>query len=113
MAIKPRRQPTPADIEAFGDAADKPVPRSEPAPEPTPEPPAPPSTRGGQAAARPTGASTAWPDGVARTLTLRYPDPSIPQLLAALAEADERSQHNTAVRALRRGLEELQREAGL
>lgn len=117
MAIKPRRpQPTAEEIEAFGAAAD-----AAQKPPTTEAPTAPTPSRGGDAptpaapVARTVPAATRgqWPVGLARTLTIRYPDPVIPQLLAELAELDDRSQHNTALRALRRGLDELKRETGL
>lgn len=111
MAIKQRRQPSAADVEAFGEAADQPSREAAPTPEPPTAKPAPAPT---PVAERSVQASAgAWPAGLARTLTLRYPDPTIPQLLAELAMHEERSQHNTAVRALRRGLEEFKRDAGL
>lgn len=51
-----------------------------------------------------------WPAGVPKTLLVRYPDPTIPQMLAELARLDERSQHAIAVRALKRGLDALKNE---
>ncbi len=131
MAIKSRKAVDPAAIEAFGDAADAPA-------EPSKAQAAAESDSGGGAPAasrreptrstatrRPpiaaatpakpvrSSANEAWPEDLAKTLTLRYPDPTIPQLLAELAVFDDRSQHNTAIRALRRGLDELKRDAGL
>ncbi|GAB3306010.1 hypothetical protein GCM10027427_35650 [Pseudoclavibacter terrae] len=55
--------------------------------------------------------SSGWPDNVARSLLVRYPDPELPALLAEVAALEERSNNATAVRALRRGLEVLLDEA--
>lgn len=55
--------------------------------------------------------SSGWPDNVARSLLVRYPDPELPVLLAEVAALEERSNNATAVRALRRGLEVLVNEA--
>lgn len=55
--------------------------------------------------------SSGWPDNVARSLLVRYPDPELPALLAEVAALEERSNNATAVRALRRGLEILMNEA--
>ncbi len=55
--------------------------------------------------------SSGWPDNVARSLLVRYPDPELPALLAEVAALEERSNNATAVRALRRGLEILLNEA--
>lgn len=113
MAIKTRKPIDPAAVEAFGAAPDAPA--SDAAPPVTlssPEPPAPqpPRTR---AVAPVEDAPVMWTRGVARTITLRYADPTLPQLLAEIAALDERSQHKVALRALRRGLDELKREHGL
>jgi hypothetical protein len=99
MAIKPRRQATPEAIEAFGDAAE---PTSATPPTPSPAPTV--------AAHQRPSTPGEWPAGLARALQIRYPDPSLPKALADLAARDERSQHAIAVRALRRGLEELAKE---
>lgn len=48
---------------------------------------------------------------VAKSMLIRYPDAELPESLAALAELEERSQHATALRALRRGIAELTKEA--
>lgn len=113
MAIKTRKPIDPAAVEAFGAAADAPTRDAGPPATPsTPEPSAPLPAR-----ARPTApvddAPATWPRGVARTITLRYADPTLPQLLAEIAALDERSQHKVALRALCRGLDELKREHGL
>lgn len=55
--------------------------------------------------------SSGWPDNVARSLLVRYPDPELPALLAEVAALEERSNNATAVRALRRGLQILLTEA--
>lgn len=112
MAIKRRPTPDPATeaaIEAFGDAAERPT-------ETTSErPAAAKSVAAGRipkktAAAAVTPAAE-WPTDVARTLLIRYPDLEMPALLTEVARLEERSQHSTAVRALRRGLEVLKNEA--
>lgn len=54
-----------------------------------------------------------WPADVAKTLLIRCPDFELPALLSDVARAEERSQHATALRALRRGLEILRDEDGL
>jgi hypothetical protein len=114
MAIKRRPTIDPATeaaIEAFGEAAERPseaplaaqtasrtapvrrVPKAAPAPAATP--------------------ADEWPADVAKTLLIRYPDLELPALLSDVARAEERSQHATALRALRRGLEVLKDENGL
>ncbi|MEO7016222.1 MAG: hypothetical protein ABI067_06735 [Leifsonia sp.] len=96
MAIKKR---TPADpqveaaIDAFGDAADQPAVGTRPA---TPR--------------QPRAAATVVPEKIAKTLLIRYSDDELPLLLAEVAGQLERSQHATAVRALRRGLEAMNNE---
>lgn len=119
MAIKSRKAVDPAAIEAFGDAADSPA-NVGPAPEPASAAPTAPGAdttavrrAPGRARTTPTRAvERGWPVGVAKTVTLRYSDPELPELLAEIAALDDRSQHNTALRALRRGLDELKREVG-
>ena len=116
MAIKTRKPASPEAIEAFGAAADEPTaPAPKPAEPPTAAESPEPAPRADRAPAQrePEDAGTTWPRGLAKTVTLRYPDPTLPQLLAELAELDERSQHNVAIRALRRGLDDLKREHGL
>lgn len=49
--------------------------------------------------------------GVPKTMLIRYPDTELPEALANLARLEERSQHATALRALRRGIAELEKEA--
>ncbi len=113
MAIKTRKPIDPAAVEAFGAAADPPAPvAAPPATRSSPEPSVPTSARA-RPAAPVDDAPATWPRGVARTITLRYADPTLPQLLAEIAALDERSQHKVALRALRRGLDELKREHGL
>ena len=112
MAIK-KRPPVDkaqeAAIEAFGAAADR------PATPPTPDQAATPSSAKKTAAAarsQPRQAATATSaEDVAKTLLIRYPDAQLPLLLAAVAKNEERSQHATALRALRRGLEAMSNDA--
>lgn len=111
MGIKRRPTIDPATeaaIEAFGEAAERPTeaPIAQASPQPArparkkvPTPPATPATE--------------WPDDVAKTLLIRYPDLELPALLTDVARAEERSQHATALRALRRGLEILKDENGI
>jgi hypothetical protein len=101
MAIKrrtPATQPDPEAIEAFGAAAEAPT------------------------VAVPTRAAERVPGVVAddehkipktapRTLLIRYPSTELPLELAAVAALEDRSQHATALRALRRGLAILRAEA--
>lgn len=109
MAIKKR---TPVEskqldeaIEQFGNAADTIV---------EPQPPAPtpkqavykPVTK---ARVRVPAPSRAEEDQAA-TMLIRWPDASLPTLLAEVSDADERSKHATALRALRRGLEAMRAE---
>jgi hypothetical protein len=92
MAIKRRPQATqldPAAVEAFGAAAE--------------------ATEVSAAEAPPKAPTTG---AAARTLLIRYPDADLPRELAAVAALEERSQHATALRALRRGLAILRAEAG-
>ncbi|MEV8241993.1 hypothetical protein AB0O90_17240 [Microbacterium testaceum] len=109
MAIKKRtttgKERTPeeaAAIEAFGAAADTP---------PAPTRPAP-ATQARQAPAAPrrSAAAPEWPEGVSKTLLIRYPDAELAIELADVAALEDRSQHKTAVRALQRGLEILRAE---
>lgn len=98
MAIKQRKPNTTKAskeaIEAFGDAAEqRPSQAEAPA---QPQKKSPPET---------------WPADTPKTLLIRYPDPELPTHLAELAKLEERSQHSAAVRALRRGIEELRKEA--
>ncbi|WP_298044705.1 hypothetical protein [uncultured Citricoccus sp.] len=51
-----------------------------------------------------------WPAEVARTMLIRWPDPTLAVELATVAKMDDRSQHATALRALQRGLEILKSE---
>lgn len=114
MAIKRRPTIDPATeaaIEAFGEAAERPA-DAPLAPQPTSRPTA---TR--PAPKKPTAPAATpaadWPADVAKTLLIRYPDLELPALLSDVARAEERSQHATALRALRRGLEILKEENGL
>lgn len=101
MAIKrrtPSAQPDPAAIEAFGAAAEAPTePVAAPVAAPAETAPATPEPK---------------PSTAPRTLLIRYPDADLPRELAAVAAIEDRSQHATAVRALRRGLAILRAEAG-
>lgn len=112
MAIKKR---TPVDrasqleaIEAFGDGAERPVePQSSPIAQAVTQPPL------VTAPLAQSPVDPGWPDGVAKTFLIRYSDPSMPLGLAELARLEDRSQHASALRALRRGIEVLTAEAKL
>lgn len=97
MAIKKRPKVNPEDIERFGAAAEAPseAPAARPAATESPVK----DRRAGE-----------WPDEVARTMLIRWPDPALAAELAAVAKMDDRSQHATALRALQRGLEVLKSE---
>lgn len=100
-----------AAIEAFGDAAERPSvtkpARSSSAPATKPATP----TRTPKKVPAPAVTPAAeWPEDIAKTLLIRYPDLELPALLAEVARLEERSQHATAVRALRRGLESMKNE---
>lgn len=102
MAIRKRpsgRKADEAAIEAFASAAESDNSVEEPWP------------LHQQPARRGRVPSSGWPDNVARSLLVRYPDPELPALLAEVAALEERSNNATAVRALRRGLEVLLNEA--
>lgn len=103
MAIKKRTPAESAAIEAFGEAADTP-----PASLSRPRP----ATQGRAALIAPRRGSSAaeWPEGVSKTLLIRYPDAQLAIELAEVAALEDRSQHKTAVRALQRGLEILRAE---
>ena len=115
MAFKKRGETDPekeAAIEAFGDAAERPS-ETEPA-RGTGLPAAKAATRTRTPKKTPPPAATPaaeWPEDIAKTLLIRYPDLELPTLLAEVARLEERSQHATAVRALRRGLEGMKNEA--
>lgn len=99
MGIKRRTDPaTEAKIEAFGAGAEAPVPSMQPVP-----------TKSVRAAAtRPaTHEALPWPEDLAKTFLIRYPEASLPLLLAEVAQLEDRSQHAVALRALRRGLEAM------
>lgn len=107
MGIKKRPAPTAADIEAFGDAADQPLPSARAAAAPT--------ARRKAFDATPT--SGEWPEGVARTMLIRWPTPELASqlvdvtaLLKAAGDLDGRSQHATALRAMERGLQAIESE---
>lgn len=116
MAIKKR--PRAADIEKFGDAAEAapPAPAMPPAAEPAREEELfqAPVRRTPTAAERRQrrSATEPWPEDLAKTTLIRYPDPSLPKQLLEVSDLLERSQHDTAVRAMRRGLAELAKDAG-
>lgn len=100
-----------AAIEAFGDAAER-LSDTKPA-RPTSRQAAKSATttRATQKVPAPAATPAAeWPEDIAKTLLIRYPDLELPALLAEVARFEERSQHATAVRALRRGLEVLKNE---
>lgn len=103
MSFKKRPQPSQADIEAFGDAADQPRAAAVPAASVRP-------------AAVPARASSAgeWPQDVARTMLVRWPTPEMSTqlveataLLKSAGDIDGRSQHSTALRALQIGLDAI------
>ncbi len=102
MAIKRRTDPaTEAAIEAFGAGAEAPI-----APE------APTAKPARAAAARPAAKKpSARAEDVAKTFLIRYPDESLPLLLAEVAQLEDRSQHAVAIRALRRGLNAMKADA--
>ena len=122
MPIKRRPTTDPATeaaIEAFGEAAERPpvatVTTAAPATT-TSRPSAPGAAPKARAAAKPRKSpaptpATEWPDDLAKTLLIRYPDMELPMLLAEVAQLVDRSQHATALRALRRGLEVLKDES--
>lgn len=106
MAIKRRTDPaTEAAIEAFGAGAEPPaaVPAAR---EPAVAKPAR-AVASRSAAAKPALRL----DNVAKTFLIRYPDESLPLLLAEVAQLEERSQHAVALRALRRGLDAMKADA--
>ena len=114
MAFKKRGDSDPAKeaaIEAFGDAAERPG-ETEPVRQPN-RPATKTATTSRPPKKVPVRAATSaadWPADIAKTLLIRYPDLELPALLAEVAQFEERSQHATAVRALRRGLEVLKNE---
>jgi len=52
-----------------------------------------------------------WPEDLAKSFLLRYPDPSIPLEIEQLQDVLGRSKHQTILLALRRGLDALRAEA--
>lgn len=44
------------------------------------------------------------------SMLIRFNDPSIPALLAAIAEADDRSKHHIALKAISIGLEQMRED---
>ncbi|WP_440711733.1 hypothetical protein [Herbiconiux sp. YIM B11900] len=106
MAIKRRTDPaTEAAIEAFGAGA-------EALTSPAVAPRAPAARPSRAAAARPAAKKPSGrAEDVAKTFLIRYPDESLPLLLAEMAQIEDRSQHAVALRALRRGLEAMKADA--
>lgn len=100
MAVKRRGTKTTVDSKAIEEFASRAADQDRPVQEQATE----------TTSARSAGNSQAWPAGVPKTLLVRYPDPTIPQMLAELARLDERSQQAIAVRALKRGLDALKNE---
>ena len=104
MAIKKRPPVDPqreAEIDAFGDAAEQPAVA------------APATTRVATSRSTSTPKTVAVaPDKTAKTLLIRYPDDELPLLLAEVAGNIDRSQHATALRALRRGLDAMKGDNG-
>ena len=93
--VKPRRPADPAAIAAFGAAADEPS-RVVGGVVHTPAPPT--------SSKEPAGD---WPTGVPKALQLRFKNPEDALLLQQLTTKLDRSQHDTALRAFRRGLETM------
>ena len=106
MAIKRRSDPvTEAKIEAFGAGAEM---VSTPAAEPISAP----EGIAKSSMPRPsTRKSISRTEEVAKTFLIRYPDDSLPRLLAEVAQLDDRSQHAVVLRALRRGLDAMKADA--
>jgi hypothetical protein len=101
MAIKRRTdRATEAAIEAFGAGAETPA---------TPAAPAKPA----RAATAPPAVKKVAPrsEDLAKTFLIRYPDESLPLLLAEVAVLEDRTLHGTALRALRRGLNAMKADA--
>lgn len=105
VAIKRRTDPaTEAKIEAFGAGAEAVLARAEPILVPT--------ESAKSSTPRPSTQKTiSRTEEVAKTFLIRYPDESLPRLLAEVAQLDDRSQHATALRALRRGLDAIKADA--
>lgn len=103
MAVKRRGTKTTADSKAIEEFAARASDRDLPVQEQTTE-------KSETASAHTADSGQVWPAGVPKTLLVRYPDPTVPQMLAELARLDERSQHAIAVRALKRGLDALKNE---
>lgn len=51
-----------------------------------------------------------WPAGLAKTLLIRWPNPTLPAELNELATTVDRSQHKTALIALELGLQVLKEQ---
>ncbi|WMY80066.1 hypothetical protein [Citricoccus sp. I39-566] len=107
MAIKKRSKS--AVIEAFGEAAERPVGSGQDSRDSEGVVVAPARSSRSASTGRREAAGE-WPEGVARTMLIRWPDPELAAELDAVAKMDDRSQHATAIRALRRGLEAIKGE---
>lgn len=87
-----RRQPDTAAIEAFVAGVDQPVAKvAEPAPMKIDT----------------AALAEAWPADLPKALQLRFKDPEVARMLQLLTNKLDRSQHDTAMRAFRRGLEQM------
>lgn len=110
MAIKKRAKVDPARLEEFAAGADAPsadavvVVQEERSDATFPEFQSSAGRSGGRAS------SKEWPDGLAKTLLIRWADPELAQTLALVAAAVDRSQHKTALMAMERGLQVLWNE---
>lgn len=110
MAIKKRTKIDPAKLEAFAAGADEPsAPPEEGQPVPQFEPPVTESKPVGMQV-RGGAQAKAWPEGLAKSLLIRWADPEQAQTLAAVASVLDRTQHKTALMALERGLQVLWNE---
>jgi len=116
MGIRKRQTVDPAAIERFGDAADASAQAAALSVAPTTTPidspvmPAKPDLQSTGKAESSGGVVGEWPKGVGRTLLVRWPEPDLAIVLAEVAALEDRSQHKTALRALKLGLEALRAE---
>lgn len=102
MAIKKRTSASAAEIEAFGDAADAPPKAMATTPVHTPET----ISDTGQQAPSVEG----WPTGHPKTFLIRWPNADLVMELEAVAKLEDRSKHQTILRALERGLRVMRLE---
>lgn len=102
MAMKRRVKATAAEIEAFGDAADQPHvsnEKNENAAAATATVPQPRETQ-----------EVTWPAGLPKTFLIRWADPNLVYQIEDMARIEERSKHQTVLRALERGLQVMRLE---